>query len=86
MTDVTFTSMMIFSVLFLAIGMEGPKTLVIAIGLVFALLAILTTTARAGDTRGLCSDVLRPSRGPAHREMEGPLPGPYSRNNSVGRL
>ena len=42
MTDVTFTAMTIFSVLFLAIGMEGPKTLVVAIGLVFALLAILT--------------------------------------------
>ncbi len=42
MTDVTFTSMMIFSVLFLAIGMEGPKSFAIAIGLVFALLAILT--------------------------------------------
>jgi len=42
MTDVTFTSMMIFSVLFLAVGIEGPKTFLIAIGLVFALLAILT--------------------------------------------
>ena len=42
MTDVTFTSMMIFSVLFLAVGMESRKTYVIALGLVFALLAILT--------------------------------------------
>jgi hypothetical protein len=42
MTDVTFTSMMILSVMFLAIGVEGPRIFVIAIGLVFALLAILT--------------------------------------------
>ncbi len=42
MTDVTFTSMMIFSVLFLAVGMEGGKIYVIVLGLIFALLSILT--------------------------------------------
>jgi hypothetical protein len=42
MTDVTFASMVIFSVLFLAIGIENRKIHILALGLIFALLAILT--------------------------------------------
>ncbi len=42
MTDVTFTSMMVFSVLFLAIGIEKGKIYIAALGLIFSLLAILT--------------------------------------------
>src|SRR5208283_658842 len=42
MTDVTFASMVIFSVLFLAIGIDNRKIHIVALGLIFALLAILT--------------------------------------------
>jgi hypothetical protein len=42
MTDVTFAVMMIFSLLFLAVGTQGRKFYLIVLGLLFALLAILT--------------------------------------------
>ena len=42
MTDVTFTSMTIFALLFLEFGVEHRKIYMLVIGLLFALLAILT--------------------------------------------